>query len=148
MNVRAWGLAGAVALGVGIALLVFSVATGGASVILLLVVPVFTGNSLAFFVGVLLVFLGFLFLPLLWMADEPEAGSPPRAPQPEPAEVASRSAERDGFGAVVVVGPIPVFFGSWKPGSRRAYLIAALAGAVLFALFLFVVLWLVLRPGG
>jgi uncharacterized membrane protein len=44
-----------------------------------------------------------------------------------------------GAGGVVLIGPVPIFFGSWRGANRRTkWLVAAIGGAVLI---LFVVAW-------
>src|SRR5487761_416346 len=103
------------ALAVG--LIVDSILRGGASVWLLVVVPVVTGQSLEFLVGVALLLAGFLTLPWLFLEEEPEpsrgAAPPPSSSRAEPPSAAG------GAGGVILVGPVPILFGSWGRISQR-----------------------------
>lgn len=116
-----------IALLLGFGLLVLAVMSGGAHVFLLLIVPVVTGASLTFYLGTVLVVLGFLSLPLLASGEAappaPRHGAPPRA----------EGGWSDGAGGIVLLGPFPIFFGSWKSVSTRTRWLAALAGAILLA---------------
>lgn len=108
-----------------------AVASGSARVALFLVVPVVTGGSLLFLVGVLLLVLGFLSVPLAYAAEpRPEPTLPPEAAAPTP----GRS------GGVVLIGPFPFFFGSFRSAPRWVRWTAALAGAAFVVLFVVAVL--------
>jgi uncharacterized protein (TIGR00304 family) len=124
--VRTLALVSVVLLVAGGALVAFSVADGGASVSLFVIIPVVSGSSLSFLLGVLLLFVGFLSLPFALASeeeDEPTVGD----------RATARSEESGGgFGGVVLVGPVPVVFGSWKRISHRARWVLAVLGAVLF----------------
>ncbi len=99
----------------GVALVAASVAMGQGQVYLLLFIPVFVGTGAVGLLGILVVFLG-LFLtsfgsamrgvplpiePASQPAMAPDAPAPPAVPAP-PAK----------FGGVVMLGPIPIVFGS------------------------------------
>jgi len=117
----------------GIALVLLSVLRGGATVSLILIVPVVSGSSVDFLVGVGLVIAGFvaLFLAALEGGVDGERSA---------AEgTASSGPGSSGVGGVVLVGPIPIVFGSWRGVSRRARWLLALLGAVLV-----IVVWLAL----
>jgi len=115
----------------GIALVVLSVLRGGATVSLVLIVPVVSGSSLEFLVGVGLVIAGFaaLFFAAFdgGIASEPLPADDGRAP----------SAGTGGAGGVVLIGPIPIVFGSWRGLSRRGRWLLALVGVALV-----IVVWL------
>jgi uncharacterized membrane protein len=114
-------LLGAVAIGI-------AVASGGAHAALIVIIPVFYGSSLLFLAGVALVIAGFLTLPLTLAAEEPEG-----APAGPPSGVSS--------GGLVLIGPIPIFWGSASGASRGVRVAAAAAGAI--ALVVAVVVFLI-----
>jgi uncharacterized membrane protein len=118
----------------GIALAVLG---GGATFALVVIVPVFFGSSPLFAFGVLLLIVGVFLLPLTFSSAE--RTRPVRhGPSPTPAG----NALTDGAtgGGVILVGPVPLLFGSWRAAPRWAYWGAALVGGVLLAAFL---LWVV-----
>ncbi len=115
----------------GAGLVGWAVASGSARVALLLVVPVVTGTSLVFLVGVLLLVLGFLSVPF---AFAPEPRPVPTLPSEEAVSPPGRS------GAVVLIGPFPFFFGSFRSAPRWVRWAAALAGAAFVVLFVLAVL--------
>jgi uncharacterized membrane protein len=117
------------ALAAGVALVVYSAVEGGASVALFLVFPVVSGSSLSFLAGVLLVFVGFVLLPFALAGGWDEAEPLPRSPSPGPP-----TAKGGGVGGFVLIGPVPIVFGSWKGVSRRTRWLLALAGAFLLTL--------------
>ncbi|MCI4332405.1 MAG: hypothetical protein L3K01_01545 [Thermoplasmata archaeon] len=122
MNARRWAGPGFLVLGV--ALVVAAVATGAAHLELVVFVPVFVGGASALFLGgVLAIFLGLVLLPLAFgmeFALEPLGVDGPEGAPP-----------RSGSGGVVLVGPLPLFFGSWKSPSRISWWIAAGVGAAM-----------------
>ena len=133
-----WFLLGAVAaLAAGVALVALSVVEGGASVALFVFVPVVSGSSVTFLLGVALLVVGFLSLPFAlaegWDEAAPALPSSGTAP----------SEGQGGVGGVVLIGPVPIVFGSWKGISRRTRWYLALAGAVLLTIaFVWFVLFL------
>ncbi|MGP8158302.1 MAG: TIGR00304 family membrane protein [Thermoplasmata archaeon] len=133
-----WFLLGAVAaLAAGVVLVAVSVVEGGASVVLFVFVPVVSGSSLTFLLGVALLVVGFLSLPFALAEDWNEA------PPALPSNGAAPPEGQGGVGGVVLIGPIPIVFGSWKGISRRTRRWLALAGAVLLTVaFVWFVLFL------
>jgi uncharacterized membrane protein len=120
---------GPVLLVVGMLLLVEALATGGARLYLLLIVPVFTGTTPLFGLAVVLLALGVLFLPLAFAGAE-------RAEPPRPSSAAgnpSPSMETEGSGGMILVGPIPIFFGAWRQNPPISYRWAVVLGVVLAA---------------
>jgi uncharacterized protein (TIGR00304 family) len=110
----------------GAVLLGDAVLFGRASLSLVLIVPVFSGSSIEFLLGVVLLILGFLLLP--WAFVEPlEEERLPTAEAP-PATPSNSGATGGGL---VLIGPLPIFFGAWKNVSPRVRILAALVGAVL-----------------
>jgi uncharacterized protein (TIGR00304 family) len=113
----------------GAGLIVDAVLRGGALVSLVVIVPVVTGSSGEFLLGVLLLIVGLLLLPFgLMLSNE---GTPRSEDLPSAAET--------GAGGVVLIGPVPVFFGSWRGVSRRTRWIVAAVGGT--AVILLVVAW-------
>jgi uncharacterized membrane protein len=124
---RLIGLGALAAFVVGAALVVDAILHGRASLSLVVIVPVFSGSSAEFLLGVVFLVVGFFLLPLaIW---EPSEGELLSAPVEGPS-VPPPSAGAAG-GGLVLIGPVPIFFGAWKNVSRRVRLLAALAGAVL-----------------
>jgi uncharacterized membrane protein len=126
---------GIAALLIGLACVVLAVATHAAQVALLFFVPVVTGSSSSFLIGG-----GFIFVGLFLMAAgggprsyglDHAPGSDPNGPAPGPRTTPAVS------GGVILIGPVPIFFGSWSPARRRAYY--AVVGLALTG---FVLLWL------
>jgi len=121
-------LLGAVAaLVAGVALIALSLIERGASVALIVIIPVISGSSATFLLGVALLIVGFLLLPFAlaqgWDEEAPSHG--PAGPAPP------RASGPGGAGGFVLLGPVPIVFGSWKGVSRRTRGLLALAGAVL-----------------
>lgn len=127
-------------LAAGIALVAWSVAEGGAAVDLVVFVPVVSGSSLAFLAGVLLLIVGFFSLPFTLAAGEysPSDASGPEGPPSSPPTPSG------GLGGFVLIGPVPILFGTWKGVSRRARWLLALVGAVLLTLAI-VAVWALVR---
>ena len=144
--VRAWQRFAALAvLLAGIALIVAAVLQGAARASIVVIFPVLTGSSFGFLLGTLLVFAGVLGL-FLGAAEDGSASADPRAGDPG-----------GGAGGVVLIGPFPIFFGSWSgpgrrprsncaPGSARRSRAAWVAvGIVLTVLLVVLAAWFVLR---
>ncbi|MGD0249732.1 MAG: DUF131 domain-containing protein [Thermoplasmata archaeon] len=130
MRVLGWG--GVALLAAGVALIVDAVVRGGASVSLVVIIPVVSGGSAEFLLGVVALVAGFLLVPLLAWGDtgieEPEASEPLTSP-------AAPSSASATTGGLVLVGPVPIFFGSWRNVSTRTRLWVAIAGALVLVLF-------------
>ncbi|MGP8073976.1 MAG: TIGR00304 family membrane protein [Thermoplasmata archaeon] len=119
------------ALVAGVALVVYSVLVSAASVSLVVFVPVLTGRSTAFLGGVALLVVGFLTLPLTFagpaLPGTPSPASPAGSPQ------ADEEVGPTGVGGLVLLGPVPIFFGSWSRVSRRVRWAAVLLGVAVLA---------------
>ncbi len=108
----------------GIVTIALAVARGEANLYLVLVIPVIVGTGPLAFLGIFLVFAGFLLTFLLW----------PTRPDPESEGRGVLPLAREGppparrWGGVLFLGPIPVIFGS-DPRMTRTML---LVGVVLF----------------
>jgi uncharacterized protein (TIGR00304 family) len=120
----------------GIALISLAVASGEADVSLFLIFPVFSGSSALFVLGTVLILLsfvaGFAFLALgqhelvvssLPWADKTAGGGEPQT--------------KTKYGGVVLIGPIPVAFGSDK---KIAWTMLAVGIAVAVALLVLILL--------
>lgn len=133
---RLRGIIPGILLVAGAALVLDAIARGGASVALVVVLPVVFGASAEFFLGVALLFLGFVTLPLAFgytfAAEESEGEAPRGHPEAPPQEV----------GGLLLIGPVPIFFGRWATVRRRTRVLAALAGAVLLVAAVAIFLWL------
>ncbi|TLZ53355.1 MAG: DUF131 domain-containing protein [Methanobacteriota archaeon] len=108
----------------GVLTMALAVAQRQANVYLVLVIPVIVGTGPLAFLGIILVFAGFLLTFLLWPS---RLGEDPgnRDPLPTSPEVAAPARR---WGGVLFLGPFPVIFGS-DPRMTRTML---LVGLVLF----------------
>ena len=119
----------------GVAFVVDAVARGAASVALFVVFPVVSGTSAEFLLGVVLLLAGFLTVPLAFAAfEDPSATLTPVDPR------ARGEAPTGELGGLLLVGPIPIFFGSWKGVPVRTKVAVVVVGAVVF----FGVVWAIL----
>lgn len=108
----------------GLALVALAVADGGASLALVVVLPVLYGRSLEFVAGVLLFVAGLFALPLTFGSVTPAEAGPEE----------DTTASSGGSGGLVLIGPVPILWGSWKGVSPRTrVLLAVLGGAILAA---------------
>lgn len=117
------------ALVAGAVLLGDAVLRGGASLAVYVVVPVVAGNSAEFFLGVLLLFVGFVTLPFA-------VGSSFGASD-EPSEAVHHGGEAPAgeIGGVILLGPLPLLFGSARRASPALrWSLAVIGGAVLVVL--------------
>jgi uncharacterized protein (TIGR00304 family) len=107
-----------------------SVATGEADVTFLLIIPVFTGSSLLFLLGTGLILLSFVVGFVILAAGQAEVEQATGAGSAVvPAVVKEK---RTSFGGVVLIGPIPIAFGS----DRRMAVIMLVVGVVVAILLL------------
>lgn len=126
-----WGLA--------LVLVLDSIYRGGASVSLIVVFPIIYGRSVEFLLGVAFLLAGFLAVPWLFSEEGREPLSeaspldgglhtePPRA--------------RGGAGGLILVGPVPILFGSWQEVSPRVKWALVLVGALIVLLVASVILF-------
>jgi uncharacterized membrane protein len=140
-----WALLGSVVLlATGAVLVAVSVVQGGASVALFGFIPVVSGSSGLFLLGVALLFVGFLSVPFAWAAGE--SGPAPtlreEVPEPPPSKSSVPASRSGGFGGLVLIGPVPILFGSWKGVSSQVRWALAIVGAVIFTVAVVAVLWL------
>jgi uncharacterized protein (TIGR00304 family) len=130
--VRGWALVPGGLIAAGVLLVVWAAIQGGAGLAIVVVVPVIYGRSLAFVAGVLLLVAGLFTLPLAFEFDDPE----------EPATGGGRTTGAGtSAGGLILLGPIPIFFGSWKDVSARTRLIAAVLGGAVLVAAIVVLLW-------
>jgi uncharacterized membrane protein len=125
----------------GAGLIVLAILQGSAQVSLVLFIPVFTGTSALFLMGVLLVVAGFALLPFaLGFTLEEDDGAPPT--RPSYAGGATPPAEAGvAAGGVLLIGPLPILLGGWSQATPGTYLAFALLGLALtlMAIVLFLV---------
>ena len=123
---RAWSILPIGLVAAGLGLVALALAQDGASVAIVLVVPVLYGRSLEFVAGALLFIAGLFTLPLAFgtvvsVEDGPSVDDEPTGSA--------------GSGGVVLIGPVPIVWGSWKDVSTRTrVLLAAVGGGLLVAL--------------
>lgn len=120
----------------GIALIGYSVVSGEGSAGIVLFIPVFYGSGLFAFLGVICImaaiFLGFFgFAARMNAMEDFESSQEPRSSQPSK----PRAQKSIKGGGVVLIGPIPIIFGSDK---KTAIVLALLAIVMIIAVaFLF-----------
>jgi len=129
----------------GVALILAAVAAGSATVNLLIVFPVITGSNPVFLIGVLLIVLSFFVGFALIMMGQLEAVYH-EGDYPEDVErdihgqaVPPEHQKKPSFGGLVLIGPIPIAFGS----SRSIAIFMLVAGVVLIIAFIVAALLLV-----
>jgi len=135
--VRVLSVAAVALFGAGVALVALSVAQGGASVALFVIIPVVSGSSATFLAGVGLIlasFVAFLFAFSGGWDEEPSSSATGTASASAPSS--------GGAGGFVLIGPVPIVFGSWRGVSRRVRAMLALVGAVLLIVFVLALVWL------
>lgn len=113
-----------------VACVIEALATGGAHAGFFLVFPFVTGGSGWLVAGALLGFAGIasigLLLPDADIADRPPLGETPA---------------RSASGGLVVIGPVPIFWGGWRSPPGWAYWSAAAVGGALLAAFFVALVW-------
>jgi uncharacterized membrane protein len=118
----------------GTAAVVASVIGGSARFFLVLFIPVVSGSSWELGLGVLLLFLGFVSLPLVFFLGSPEDGGT-RA-NPSGLQAPAPPAPEQVAGGLVLIGPVPILLGAWRGNPPIPYWVLALIGAVLLWLLL------------
>ena len=117
----------------GLVLIADALRRGSAQASIVLIVPVLTGSSLEFLVGTLLTFVGLLAVFLtssgLELTEDPDS----------PIGAAPRS------GGVVLIGPVPIFFGEWRQIGRHGFWRWAAAGSIATSILILLLLWLWVR---
>lgn len=117
-----------------VVLVAVGLATGSARLYLIVFIPVVAGSSGWLVGGIACLFLGFLTLPLLWGEET--------AAIPSDGRGSSQTAEPLRSGGVVLLGPVPIFFGRWKHPPARLYWLAVAVGAALVVGLLVALLFL------
>jgi len=113
---------------VGITCIAAAVATGEAEVNLVVIFPVFSGSSGLFLLGIVLIILSFLIgFAMLAMAQEDSAASIPVPTISQRPTIEKKT----HYGGVVLIGPVPIAFGSDK---RVAIIMLVLGIAMAIAL--------------
>lgn len=120
----------------GVALLVEALATGGARLYLLLIIPVVTGTTPLFGLAVACLVGGVLLLPLAFVGQEPPEEPSPARPPAHPI----LAGEGESSGGLILVGPVPIFFGAWRRNPPISYRWAILVGVIL-AVLAVLLLW-------
>jgi len=118
----------------GMALIATAVATGEADVSLVIVFPVFSGSSLLFLLATLLIISSFIVGFVLMAMDHERTEERVEAASEGMSSSAPRS--RTEYGGVVLLGPIPIAFGS----NKKVALIMLVVGVILAIVVLVVLL--------
>jgi uncharacterized protein (TIGR00304 family) len=119
----------------GVACIAASVASGETDVSLLVIFPVFTGSSGLFLLGIALVVFSFIIGFMALVAGQAELAGAMLGSEGAPG-TAKAGTERK-YGGVVLIGPVPIAFGSDKRMALAMLVIGiVLAIAVLVALAL------------
>jgi uncharacterized protein (TIGR00304 family) len=119
-------------------LIVVALIVGELKAALFLVFPVLYGVGLLAAAGILLLFVGVILLFASAVPSTDRSQEKPVIPT-EPTDASQPSVERrTRFGGVVLVGPIPIVFGSDR---RTAFWAMVAMALILVALALFILLW-------
>ena len=116
----------------GLFLLAYAISRGDASFYLVLFIPVINITGSTGFIGVLMVFFGIFLL-----FTTPHASQEIKRPTGSTDQAPRNSSSKSGFGGLVMIGPIPILFGS----SEKMTLLAAMAGVAVLLIVLFLVLF-------
>lgn len=135
---RPLALAAALLVGLGVVLLACAASLGEVTVMLVLVVPVLVGTGPWSFLGGLLLLGGLVAAFWAWASrGAPEVGGA-RAPEPRgrgsSAPPQLRATRRTGAGGFILVGPIPIAFGSTRALAATMLLLALAALALVLVL--------------
>jgi uncharacterized protein (TIGR00304 family) len=116
---------------VGILLLALAIASGEAKVALVLIIPIIYGSGALAAGGILLIFAGIVLMSLSYFTFA--------APAEEPSDAHHEPTKKE-YGGVILIGPIPIVFGSARSlkGSR---LLLALAVISLIILILYLIIF-------
>lgn len=117
-------------------LLIFAAISGDLELTIIFIIPVIAGRGLIPALGGILLFFGImlLFLSFMMSHDVPNDGISVREVQPWEGE----KKRENRFGGVVLVGPIPIVFGSDRRMALWAVVIAIIC---LIAISLSIFLW-------
>ena len=111
----------------GVACIIAAAATGEAEVQLFIIFPIISGSSLLFIVGVLLIVasfvLGFILAATTITEMEPVQPLPPKDTV-RTGQTTEGPRRNTRYGGVVLIGPIPIIFGSDR---KMAWIMLALA---------------------
>lgn len=118
----------------GIASVAAAVATGEADVSLVLIFPVFSGSGPLFLLGVLLIVASFIAGFVLLTREQVDELSS-NAPQNEPVLDTPQN-RKTQFGGVVLIGPVPIAFGSDKKTALIMLVIGIVAAVLMLGLIL------------
>jgi len=116
-------------------LIASAVATGEAEVSLFLIFPVFSGSSGLFLLGTLLIVLSFIVGFLMLAMGQVELQASGTWPQMTAEQDTKAMPVKKEYGGVVLIGPIPIAF-----GSSRAMALFMLVLAIVVAIILLGVL--------
>jgi len=119
----------------GIACIAAAVATGEAEVDLVLIFPVFSGTSVLFLLGVVLIIVSFLVGFFLLAMTQPEIARQDMELPRKKFEPRGRT--RTEYGGVIMIGPVPIAFGSNK---KIATMMLILGVATILVLIGFILL--------
>lgn len=115
---------------VGVGLVVLSIVSGSARWYFFVFIPIVAGNSALLVLGAILIFLGIAFLPTAFRRGDGEDIPGPRDPNsPGTTPSGSRSS-----GGLLLVGPVPIFWGDWKNAPRWAYVLPSVVGGLFVVL--------------
>lgn len=118
----------------GIACTAAAVAIGDAEVQLVIVIPLISGTGWLFVLGVVLIMASFVLgfvLAASFMREEAEGSGVPPSLTGHPGEGVQRRESR--YGGVILIGPVPIVFGSDKNIALIMLAIAVAVAAIVLA---------------
>jgi uncharacterized protein (TIGR00304 family) len=117
-------------------LLIFAAISGDLELTIIFIIPVITGSGLIPALGGILLFFGIMLLFLSFMMSYDVANDGISVREVEPWEMEKKRKKR--FGGVILVGPIPIVFGSDR---GMALWVVVIAIICLIAISLSIFLW-------
>ena len=119
----------------GVACIVVAAATGEAEVQLFIIFPLISGTSWLFILGIVLIVASFILGFVLAASAISEEQPPAQGPSPHgPAE--GRTTRSSRYGGVVLIGPVPIVFGSDRTMALIMLVLAVVVIAVVLAIAL------------
>ncbi len=132
---RALTWAGLACFAVGIGLMAVSLATGEGQVFLVLFIPVFTSSGPIGLLGIIALFAG-IFLGMVSFAGPRLPMEAPASPQAPVQAAPPATGPARPWGGVVMLGPIPLVFGSDARIAKWMMVLGIVLTALVVALFL------------
>jgi len=114
----------------GVACIVVAAASGNAEVQLLVIFPLVSGSGWLFILGIVLIIASFILGFVLAASSMEEPPSPVETPSQR------KTGTQKRYGGVVIIGPVPIIFGSDRKMAFLMLVVAIVIIAVILAIAL------------